>query len=213
MSIQLIDCGEKNNADVFTENIHNVRTINSILIAIQGVFILVTGMLSHLGYPELFSFTQIHVLVADKHTHTRTSNVWDVALTYSAAAELYLYVNRSDWWTPENDATRRFDLNGSWNYHSGTNKMAAHQIKHGRRPTGTVVRRPLAEFILTSFFGFILKYSCSKSSLSMFCLPPFPAFVPKMKNALFWFSMFHYSYRPYVSPNRTSQKAFSGTMS
>lgn len=63
------------------------------------------------------------------------------ALTESASAEISFYVDRSDWWTPENDATRGSDLNGSRNYHSGTNKRAARQIKHGRRPTGTVVRR------------------------------------------------------------------------
>lgn len=110
------------------------------------------------------------------------------ALTESASAEISFYVHRSDWWAPENDATRGSDLNGSRNYHSGTNKKAARQIRHGRRPTGTVVGRSEQTaptgFILTTFSCLEICYGYNKSSLSLsrppIC-PHFHAFVPMMK--------------------------------
>lgn len=57
----------------FCSNIYCVRTLNYILIAIQGLFILmVTGMLSHLDFSELLSFTHIHALVAVTNTRAHS---------------------------------------------------------------------------------------------------------------------------------------------
>lgn len=156
-----------------------------------------------------------------------------------AQSSEWLYFNRSDWWTPENDTTRGSDLNGSWNYHSGTNKTAFSQT-WSTANSQTMVRTAICrrchgghpDVLYLARFHLEIYYSCNKILSSLLpgtvlvslqllnfwgisetvMILVFHTFVPVVK----WCSvviqyMLHSSYRLSVSQSHTSQKVFSGT--